>query len=58
MKVIGTDAADIVGEGSRLLDDEDAYRAMASKANPYGDGTAAAKIVQRILEDARLQPVA
>ena len=58
VKVIGTDAADIVREASRLLDDEDAYRAMASKANPYGDGTARIKIVQRILEDAGLRPVA
>ncbi len=55
VKVIGTDAADIVTEASRLLDDEDAYRTMASKANPYGDGTARIKIVQRILEDAGLQ---
>ncbi len=56
VKVIGTDAADIVAEASRLLDDEVAYRAMASKANPYGDGTARIKIVRRILEDAGLRP--
>jgi hypothetical protein len=31
---------------------------MASKANPYGDGTARIKIVQRILEDAAFGPVA
>ena len=46
----GTD--DIVREASTLLDDDDAYRAMASKVNPYGDGTARFKIVRRILEDA------
>jgi UDP-N-acetylglucosamine 2-epimerase (non-hydrolysing) len=56
VKVIGTDAADIVAAASRLLDDEEAYRAMASKVNPYGDGTARIKIVQRILEDAGLRP--
>ena len=56
VKVIGTDAADIVKEASHLLDDEAAYRAMASKVNPYGDGTARIKIVQRILGDASLQP--
>jgi UDP-N-acetylglucosamine 2-epimerase (non-hydrolysing) len=56
VKVIGTDAEDIVAEASRLLDDEDAYRTMASKANPYGDGTARIKIVQRIVEDAGLRP--
>jgi len=52
VKVIGTDTDDIVREASTLLDDDDAYRAMASKVNPYGDGTARFKIVRRILEDA------
>ncbi|HYE37884.1 non-hydrolyzing UDP-N-acetylglucosamine 2-epimerase [Methylocaldum sp.] len=52
LKIIGTDAADIVAEASRLLEDAAAYQAMASKANPYGDGTAGIKIVRRILEDA------
>ena len=54
LKVIGMDAANIVAEVSRLLEDEGAYHAMASKVNPYGDGTARIKIVQRILEDATL----
>lgn len=56
VKVIGTDAQTIVDEASRLLDDECAYRAMASKVNPYGDGTAAIRIVRRILADAGLDP--
>lgn len=54
VRVIGTDAATIVAEASRLLDDADAYHAMASKVNPYGDGTASARIVRRILADAGL----
>ena len=54
LKVIGMDAEDIVEEASRLLDDTVAYQAMASKVNPYGDGTARIKIVQRILNDAEL----
>lgn len=54
VKVIGTSAADIVREASLLLDDEAAYRAMANKVNPYGDGSAAQKTVRRILET--LQP--
>ena len=41
----------IVAEASRLHEDEGAYQAMASKANPYGDGTARIKIVQRILAE-------
>lgn len=54
VRVIGTDAATIVAEASRLLDDADAYHAMASKVNPYGDGTASRRIVRRILADAGL----
>jgi UDP-N-acetylglucosamine 2-epimerase (non-hydrolysing) len=52
LKLVGTDTATIVTEASRLLDDPAAYQAMATRANPYGDGTAAIKIVQRILADA------
>ena len=51
IKLIGTDAADIVAEASRLLTDREAYQAMASRTNPYGDGTAAAKTVDRILQE-------
>lgn len=51
VRVIGTDAATIVREASRLLDDDAAYHAMASKVNPYGDGTAAIQIIRRILQD-------
>lgn len=54
LKLVGTDPAAIVNEASRLLDDPAAYQAMATRANPYGDGTAAIKIVRRILEDAGL----
>ena len=57
VKVIGTHAADIVKEASVLLDDETAYRAMSSRVNPYGDGTARFKIVQRILADPALNAV-
>jgi len=54
LKLVGMDAAVIVAEASRLLEDEGAYQAMASKVNPYGDGTARIKIVQRILQDSGL----
>ena len=52
LKIVGMDAADIVAEASRLLDDPAAFQAMATKKNPYGNGTAAIQIVRRILEDA------
>lgn len=51
VKLVGTDAADIVREASRLLDDPAAHAAMAQRANPYGDGKASARIVMRLLAD-------
>lgn len=52
VKLVGTEAADIVRESSRLLDDPAAYAAMAHRANPYGDGTASVRTVRRILQRA------
>ena len=43
-KLIGTDSARIVTEISTLLDDTDAYSAMARAHNPFGDGHASARI--------------
>jgi len=43
--LVGTDPDRICGEALRLLEDATAYRRMASKANPYGTGDAAARIV-------------
>lgn len=51
VKLVGTEAADIVREASHLLDDPSAWQAMAQRANPYGDGTASVKTVRRILRD-------
>jgi UDP-N-acetylglucosamine 2-epimerase (non-hydrolysing) len=47
-KLVGADAATIVAEASRLLDDPEAYRVMATAHNPYGDGTASKRIAQHI----------
>ncbi len=49
VKVIGTAQESIVSELSRLLDDGEAYEAMARAINPYGDGLAAERIVSAIL---------
>ena len=38
----------IVEHATRLLTDEAAYRSMATATNPYGDGHAAERIVERI----------
>jgi UDP-N-acetylglucosamine 2-epimerase (non-hydrolysing) len=49
-RVVGTDADEIVAQVVRLLDDPDAYAAMACAANPYGDGRAAERIVDVLLQ--------
>ena len=43
-KLVGTDRTRIVGEVLALLDDDEAYRAMARAHNPLGDGRAAQRI--------------
>lgn len=50
-RLVGTDRARIVSEVSSLLDDAQAYDAMARAHNPFGDGTAAQRIA-RIIQDA------
>ena len=47
VRLVGTDADRIADETARLLDDEEAYAAMARVHHPYGDGHAS----RRILED-------
>lgn len=50
VKVVGTDTSRILKEANCLLDDPAAYTRMAQAANPYGDGHAAEKIVQALLD--------
>ena len=49
LKLVGTEEETIYREFTRLLDDSEAYRAMAHAANPYGDGHACERIAD-ILE--------
>ncbi|MGI9659240.1 MAG: non-hydrolyzing UDP-N-acetylglucosamine 2-epimerase [Gaiellaceae bacterium] len=51
-RLVGTRATDIVAAARELLVDDASYDAMSQAANPYGDGFAAARIVQAILTDA------
>ncbi len=44
VRLVGTDAARIVAEAARLLEDADSQQAMARVHNPYGDGRASARI--------------
>lgn len=48
-KLVGTDEQVIYTETQKLLDNKDAYNAMASAVNPYGDGSTSQKIAD-ILE--------
>lgn len=47
-RLVGTDRARIVSEIFSLLDDSEAYAAMSRAHNPFGDGTAGAKIARII----------
>jgi UDP-N-acetylglucosamine 2-epimerase (non-hydrolysing) len=49
LKLVGTDNHVIVREATRLLDNPGAYAEMAKAANPYGDGHAAGRIIQALL---------
>lgn len=44
LKLVGTDEERIYEEFTRLLDDQNAYNAMAQASNPYGDGHASERI--------------
>lgn len=48
-RLVGADREHIISETFRLLDDEDAYSAMARATNPFGDGHASERIVQALL---------
>jgi UDP-N-acetylglucosamine 2-epimerase (non-hydrolysing) len=52
--IVGTGKEAIVRETNRLLDDADAYAAMARAVNPFGDGHAAERIVEALLETSDL----
>jgi len=52
----GPNAPAIVAHATRLLTDEAAYREMAAAKNPYGDGFAAERILERICRYFNLRP--
>ena len=47
VKLVGTNHDLIVSEVSRLLEDQDYYDKMSHAVNPYGDGLACGRIVER-----------
>ncbi len=48
VKLVGANAATIVSECERLLDDAGAFDAMSRAHNPYGDGKAAGRILEEL----------
>ena len=48
VRLVGTDRTLIVRELGRLLDDPAAYESMSHAVNPYGDGLACARIVEKL----------
>ena len=50
VRLVGTDGGTIRAAVEELLDDADAYAAMANAVNPYGDGRAAERSVAAIAE--------
>ncbi len=51
VKLVGTDVQKIVSEISRLMTDRKAYEAMSKAHNPYGDGKACQRIIERMGRD-------
>jgi UDP-N-acetylglucosamine 2-epimerase (non-hydrolysing) len=50
LKLVGTETSRIVAEAQRLLDDPVEYGKMSKASNPYGDGHAAERIVEALLQ--------
>jgi len=50
LKIVGTDEARVYKEMVRLLTDDAEYERMSSAQNPYGDGRAAERIVDAIVQ--------
>ena len=48
VKLVGTDYQKIVDNVSRLLDDIEYYNTMSKAVNPYGDGKACERIVNKL----------
>lgn len=51
LKLVGTNEETIYNEFKRLLNDEEAYKAMSMASNPYGDGFACKRIADILCHD-------
>jgi len=52
VRLVGTDTDQIISQTRKLLDDPLAYASMAQAINPYGDGKAAGRIADALLQSA------
>jgi UDP-N-acetylglucosamine 2-epimerase len=50
LKLVGTDTKTIVSEANRLLDDPAAHADMVKAVNPFGDGHAAERIIEALMD--------
>ena len=49
VKLVGTDVFAIVNELTKLLENTEVYEKMSSAHNPYGDGSACGRIVEKLI---------
>jgi len=49
VELVGTETSDIIAGMVQLLEDDRKYRRMSTAVNPYGDGAAGMRIVQRLI---------
>jgi len=50
VKLVGTDTDAIIANTELLLTDQEEYSRMSQSISPYGDGKAAERIVQNLLD--------
>jgi UDP-N-acetylglucosamine 2-epimerase len=54
-RLIGTSSEALIASVTELLDDPVAYAAMAQAKNPFGDGLAAQRIINRLVQESLLK---
>lgn len=50
-KLVGTSKSKIIEEVYKLLDDQEYFKSISNKANPYGDGKSCERIIEIILQN-------
>ena len=51
VKLVGTDVTTIIGSVNMLIEDKTLYNKMAHAHNPYGDGKACERIVEKLVAE-------